>query len=161
MRVTGGGTVENNDFQFQLYLICDDELRPDDANHYSDLAGLRIYARWQYDGPRQQGEFRGRYGFEPEVRLVSGFSILDSHASAEYSQGLVLPSQEQVPELAASGEPVTFTLQVNTNEALYGASLSFRLAAAADGYISSDIQVQTLPVQPIESAAAKAHMKRS
>lgn len=151
-KVIGGGKVRNGDFTFYLWLYCDEKLSPRDMEHFSDLGGLGMYARWTYRGPKIEGEFWDMVGVEPDVRMVSGSPML-SNSGASMGMGLQLPEEPagkwEVAQLASSGEPIRFVAKVQSIDGVYGAELAFRLKAGKDGYIPEGIEVQALPVEAI------------
>ena len=155
-KVIGGGKVQNGDFTFYLWLYCDEKLSPEDMEHFSDLGGLGMYARWTYNGPKIEGNFWDMVGIEPEVRMVTGSPML-SNSGASMGMGLQLPEEPagkwEVAELARSGEPIRFIVKVQSIDGIYGAELVFRLKAGKDGYIPEGIEVQVLPVEAISEAS--------
>jgi TolB protein len=152
-KVIGGGTVQNDDFTFQIYLYCDEALRADTPESFSEISGLGIYAKWVYNGPLLEGEFWDLYGIEPGVKRSTGFSNLSKGSSAGYNGGLVFPDASsnawQVSELVKDGMPLQFSVKVQTRLMLYGARLSFKLAEGANGLIPMEIGVRALPVEMV------------
>lgn len=155
-RVIGGGNVQNGDFTFYLWLYCDEKLSPQDMDHFSDLGGLGVYVRWNYSGPKIEGNFWDMVGVEPDVRMVTGSPML-SNSGASMGMGLQLPDepavQWEVSELVRSGEPIRFVSKVQSIDGIYGAELVFRLIAGKAGYIPEEIEVQALPVEAISATS--------
>gem|GEM_PF-1235481 len=146
--VIGGGEIENRDFTFNIWLYCDESLRPDDMEHFSDLGGLGVYARWIYTGPRIEGEFWDMVGVDPQVRMVSG-SPMQNGSGASMGMGLQLPKEPA--EMALSGEAIRFMVAVQSTEGVYGAELAFKLKAGENGYIPYAIELRDRPVDSIAS----------
>jgi len=151
--VIGGGEVQNRDFTFNIWLYCDESLRPDDMEHFSDLGGLGVYTRWTYTGPRIEGEFWDMAGVDPDVRMVTG-SPMKNGSSASMGMGLQLPNEPA--EMALSGEAIRFMIAVQSTDGVYGAELGFKLKAGENGYIPYDIELSDLPV---ESLASQSHIE--
>src|SRR5690606_39249853 len=84
--VIGGGEVQNRDFTFNIWLYCDESLRPDDTEHFSDLGGLGVYTRWSYHGPKIEGEFWDMMGVDPQVRMLTG-SPMQNGSGASMGMG--------------------------------------------------------------------------
>jgi hypothetical protein len=150
-KVIGGGTVQKDDFIFRLYLYCDDSLRPDDPEHFSDIAGLGLIAEWRYDGPRLEGEFEDQYGIESKIMGSSEFSILDQGSSATWGSGFRLPDHSsgewQVSELARSEKALQFFLEVKTEQEVWGAILSLKLLEGKNGYLPVDIEIKAISAE--------------
>lgn len=148
--VIGGGEVQNRDFTFNIWLYCDELLSPDDMEHYSDLAGLGIFARWRYSGPKIEGEFWDMFGVAPDVRMVTG-SPMQNGSGASMGMGLQLPNepagQWEIAELARSGAAIPLVVKVQSVDGVYGAELGFKLKAGESGYIPYDIEMNALPVE--------------
>jgi len=152
-KVIGGGTVQNSDFTFQIYLYCNDALSPDTPESFSEIGGLGIHAKWVYNGPLLEGEFWDLFGIEPGVKRSTGFPNLSKRSSAGYDGGLFFPdassSAWQVPQLVKEGRPLQFSMKVQTKDMLYGAGLTFKLVKGANGYMPVEIEVRALPVEMI------------
>jgi len=150
--VIGGGEVQNGDFTFNIRLYCDERLRPDDPEHFSDLAGLGVYSRWTYRGPKIEGEFWDMFGVAPDVRMATGSPML-YNSGASMGEGLRLPDEPggawQIAELVRNEEPIRFVVKVQSIDGVYGAELSFKLEAGENGYIPYDIAVRSLPVESL------------
>ena len=154
-KVIGGGTVQTGDFTFQLYLVCDPSLSPEDPAHFSAIAGLGIFGKWSYDGSNQDANVQTSQGVVPDVRTVTGFKGLSKRSSEKGSVGLVLPDdagdQWQVPQLAKIGYPIQFKLNVQVNQDQFGAILEFKLQEGSDGYLPVDIRLRAQPPQVPET----------
>jgi len=146
--VIGGGKVQNRDFTFNIWLYCDESLRPEDMEHFSDLSGLGVYARWTYHGPKIEGEFWDMMGVDPQVRMLTG-SPMQNGSGASMGMGLQLPKGPA--EMALSGEAIRFMVTVQSVDGVYGAELAFRLKTGENGYIPYDIDLRTLPVESLAS----------
>lgn len=146
--VIGGGEVQNGDFTFNIWLYCDESLRPDDMEHYSELGGLGVFTRWRYTGPRIEGEFWDMVGVDPDVRMVTGSPMLPN-SGASMGMGLQLP--DEPAEMALSGEAIRFMVAVQSTDGVYGAELAFKLKGGENGYIPYDIELSDLPVESLAS----------
>jgi hypothetical protein len=132
----------DGDFTYDFWLYCDPSLKPDDPEHFSAIAGLGIYSSWRYTGSQVDGPVRYYYAFDRDYPL--GGSVSDGplyRASAQAKSGIDI-SEARIQKYVESGNPVQFSIVVDSSLGQNGAVLSFDLKPAARGYHISNLHVE-------------------
>lgn len=139
-----GTSFIDGDFSYEFWLYCDPSLKPDDPNHYSAIAGLGIYASWQYTGPEVKGASQYYYEFEPNVPLgTTGWNGPLNEASAGGKFGIDI-SETTAQAYLQQGTPIQFRVIVDSHLGQNGATLSFDLEPTESGLRVADLQVNPL-----------------
>jgi hypothetical protein len=136
-----GGAVQNGDFLFDLWLYCDNTLGPNDPQHYSEIAGLGIYTAWSYTGPKVEGYNADFWGMVPDVRMGTSWTGPLYKAQSYGSSGI--STQDGAFLLTArQGLPVSFQRSLLSPMGAFGATITFKLVAATDGYVPAGVTVE-------------------
>ncbi len=140
-----GGTVEDGDFLFDLWVSCYPMLEsnskaPTPEPLLTIVKGLGVYGGWYYGGPKVEGLTQDYWGMEPDVLRVSGVDGPLSEASTSYYSGINM-TREELVEFVESGEPFRFQIRIESPVGVHGAVLEFNLEPSLEGYIPMNITV--------------------
>lgn len=139
-----GTSLVDGDFVFEFWLYCDTSLKPDDPAHWSTIAGLAIASSWRYNGPKIEGENRDYYGFEPDIRMSTGWTGPLFRASGGVGQMGINLSEETIRQHIQQGTPVRFRVMVDSPLGRNGAIFSFILVPAESGLMIADLHAEHL-----------------
>lgn len=124
----------DGDFSYEVWLYCDPALQPNDQGNVNAIAGLGIFSSWRYNGPRVDGPVEYHYEFEPNVPL--GETSLDGpfyKASAAGTGFGIDIAETTVREYIRHGDPVQFSILVDSPLGQNGVTFSFYFEAAENG----------------------------
>jgi hypothetical protein len=141
----GGGRVQSGDFQFEAYLYCDSGLGPDAAapESTSVIAGLGVHTAWRYDGADLPGAVELFWGFGQQDQPSGGWDGgLTRSSMGTFTGGI---NSGEVTSAIAQGTPLQLTIAVKANGAHAGAVLSFELVPSSDGYVPTNIRLESQP----------------
>jgi hypothetical protein len=144
-RVIGGGTIETDQFQFEAYLYCDPALRSDASASElaSAIAGLGVHTAWRYDGADLSGPVLLDWAIGEVQRPSGGWDGgLTRGSVVAYTGGINLP--EGSP-LTAKGGLLQVSFGVIAQGARAGAVFIFELHPSADGYVPTNIRLESRP----------------
>lgn len=144
----GGGSFTEDQFFFDLWLYCDSDLSPDGSGmQLSEVAGLGIHLAWRYNGLETSGPTKSFMGFsdnndehQPQVVWEGG---LTPGTSGTFTGG-VRSLDSDLTVAARSGTPIVFKIIVTVQDKTYGATITFTMVPASDGYRPTEIAIETL-----------------
>lgn len=139
----GGGEFQNGMFRFQFWLYCDTDLTPPEyMNEQSSIEGLGIWGSWDYQGETIGGSIDIAFGPVPANTPALSFDGgLTPKSSGAFHRGIEI-SQVDLYQSIQSNQPIRYEIRIQTEQGIYGATLSFILQLADDGYIPVDIKIQ-------------------
>lgn len=150
-----GGAVTSGDFQINLFLYCDDTLRPD-SQQYSEIAGLGVYTSSWYHGPELAGEVSVAEGIQPFVRQISGAGPLHNGLGISGAKGFQI-DPSIYPDWRAADIPLRYVYEIRDPRGHYsGAALSFHLVASPEGLLVQGAQVAPLSQAELTTAGIPA-----
>ena len=141
----GGGLLSQNQFTFDLWLYCDPDLSPEGTGALlSEVGGLGVHLAWRYHGPKMTGQPKFFLGFtgntEPRAVWEGG---LAPGTMGSYTGG-VRSLDASLTKAVRSGAPISFEIVVTIDNNTYGATLTFSMVSASDGYRPVGIVVSPL-----------------
>jgi len=141
----GGGRVQSGDFQFEAYLYCDPSLSPDAPTQGSTsaIAGLGVHTAWRYDGVDLPGDVELFWGFGQQARPSGGWDGGLTRFSMGTFTGGINPGESS--SSIAQGAPLQLIVAVEATGVKAGAVLSFELVPSSDGYVPTNIRLETQP----------------
>jgi len=143
--VLGGGKVQSGEFQFEAYLYCDPNLVPDASapESTSAIAGLGVHTAWRYDGANIPGAVTLEWGFGEQAQPSGGWDGgLTRGSMGTFTGGL---NSLEATSAIAQDKPLRLTFTVKATEVQAGAVLSFELVPSSDGYVPTDIRLESQP----------------
>ncbi len=142
----GGGETQNGAFHFQFWLYCDTANTPPEyTNEQSTIRGLGIFSSWDYQGESIAGPIDIAFGPAPaNMPTLSFDGGLTPRSSGVFHKGIEI-SKDDLEQYIRSNQPVRYEIRIQTAQGgVFGATLSFVLKPAKDGYLPIDIDVQEL-----------------
>ncbi len=143
--ILGGGGVQSGDFQFEAYLYCDPSLGPDAAamESMSSIEGLGVHTTWRYEGIDLPGDVELIWGFGHDEPSGGWDGGLTRFSMGSFTGGI---NSEEITSAIAQGVPLQLTFAVKpTGSQQAGVVLSFELVPSSDGYVPTNIRLETLP----------------
>ncbi|GIK10962.1 MAG TPA: hypothetical protein PKC99_18340 [Anaerolineales bacterium] len=139
----GGGEIQSDAFHFQLWLYCDTDLTPPEyKNEQSSIKGLGIWGSWDYQGEAIGGSIDIAFGPVPaNMPTLSFDGGLTPKSSGAFHRGIEI-SQDDLYQSVQTNQPVRYEIRIQTEQGIYGATLSFMLQPADDGYLPVGIEIQ-------------------
>lgn len=139
----GGGEIQSGAFHFQFWLYCDTDLTPPEyANEQSSIEGLGIWGSWDYQGESIGGSIDIAFGPVPANTPALSFDGgLTPGSSGAFHRGIEI-SQVDLYQSIQSNQPARYEIRIQTEQGIYGATLSFILQLADNGYLPVDIKIQ-------------------
>ena len=143
----GGGLLDEGPFTFDLWLYCDPDLSLEGTGPLlSEIGGLGVHLAWRYHGPEVTGSTKSFLGFsddhEPRAVWEGGLSP----GTVGSFTGGVRSLDGRLTEVVRSGAPVTFKIVVTIDDKPYGATLTFTMMPASDGY--RPVKIVVNPLRP-------------
>ena len=141
-----GGSIEDGDFIFDLWLYCYPLSKPSDADRISIVEGLGVYAGWGYRGLRIEGRTQDYWGFGMDYPYYSTVAPALGplyKTKGGYRTGIEM-SEEDVIERVKNGIPFHFEGKIESPVGIYGAVIQFKLEATEEGLIPKDVTVEPL-----------------
>lgn len=158
-QILGGGTLTSGDFTFDLYLYCDNIFTryASDPAYRSEITGLGVFLRWQYDGPEMTGETYTYTGIEPFVQYRGSTGpSLDAGKGYLSTTGLQVP-QNILPDWSGTEFALRYVVIAQDPQGgTAGVAVNFRLVREKPGgFMVRDIQIEPLSEAELASPTTR------
>lgn len=143
--IAQGTSFVDGDFSFEFWLYCDPSLKPDDQKNVSVIAGLGIYASWDYDGLALDAPGTWQYEFEPNIPLGGGEWNGPLYSTSITGARFGIDIDETTVQAHIQQEtPIQFRTTVDSPLGQNGAIFSFNLESTERGFRAVNLQTGKL-----------------